>query len=298
MRILVTGAGGLVGSAVASSAVSTHEVFSTFNQHLPTYGTPMRLDLLDSGEIDRVIARVRPDAIVHAAALTDVDMCERDNSLAEKVNHEATKVISLAAKRVGALLVYVSTDYVFDGAKGRYEEDDHPNPANYYGLTKLKGETAVKASGGDFCIARASVIYGGRPAAGKVNFALWLIESLQKGQSVRVLEDQFVSPTLDSSLAEMIIEVIERGLTGVFHLSGASRVSRYDFAKAVAFAFGLDNALIKPVTADSMNWTAKRPADSSLDVSKAASVLHQKPIEIGEAMVRLRLAMNGASVRS
>ena len=293
--MLVTGAGGLLGSAVASLATEEHEVFAAFSKHVPSCGNPVKLDLLDGEGTAAAVAKVRPDAIVHSAALTDVDRCEGDRDLAERVNHDATRTLSESAKRAGAFFLYVSTDYVFDGARGMYREEDQANPINLYGLTKLRGEQAVEASGTEFCIARGSVVYGAHPAAGKVNYALWLIESLRRGERVRVLRDQHVSPTLNLSFAEMILEALERRLTGIFHMAGASRVSRYDFAVALAGAFGLDSSLVEPVNMDEMRWVAKRPRDSSLDVSKATSLLSKKPLLLPDALLTLKHAVTEGS---
>jgi dTDP-4-dehydrorhamnose reductase len=291
LKLLITGAGGLLGSAVTTSAVRKYEVYSAFNIHPPTGGTPIKLELLDTEQIGSMVKTTKPDAIIHAAALTDVDKCEREHDLADKVNHEATAVLSEAAKMVGAYLLYVSTDYVFDGTKGMYKEEDKTGPVDYYGLTKLRGEQSVKASGAEHCIARGSVVYGARPAAGKANFALWLIDRLRNGQRIRVLEDQYVCPTINLSFAQMILEATERRLTGTFHLAGATRVSRYEFAKALAETLDLDSDLLEPVLMKDMNWTAKRPRDSSLDVSKASSMLRAKPLPLSKALQTLKQAM-------
>lgn len=268
MKVLVTGAGGLLGSAVASHASETHQVYAAFNQHSPPAGTPVRLDLLDKASVSDALARTKPDAIVHSAAMTDVDRCERERDRAEKVNVEGTRLLSETAKKAGAYFLYVSTDYVFDGDRGMYNERDPTNPINFYGLTKLRGEHSVEASGAEFCIARASVIYGARPAAGKLNFALWVVESLRKRERIKILEDQYVSATLNTSLAQRA-----RG--------------------AIAEAFGLDSSLIVPARMSDMQWSARRPRDSSLDVSKAVSTLEAKPIPLPEAMLKLKQAMSG-----
>jgi dTDP-4-dehydrorhamnose reductase len=288
LRILVTGAGGLVGSAVVSLASPRHRVYSTFNEHPPAEGTPVKLDLLEREKIEATVKKVSPDAIIHTAALTDVDRCEREQELATRVNQDATKTLSDSARKAGAFMLYVSTDYVFDGATGMYTEESEPNPVNFYGLTKLKGELSVKSSGAEFCIARGSVIYGAHPAAGKANFALWIADKLRNGEHVRVLEDQYVSPTLNLSLAAMILEAVERRMTGTFHLAGASRVSRLEFARALADTLGLDVTLIDPARMEEMRWPAKRPKDSSLDVSKASSSLTSKPLLLADALPRLK----------
>jgi dTDP-4-dehydrorhamnose reductase len=294
LKLLVTGAGGLLGSEVARLASSRHIVYSAFNEHPPSDGRQVKLNLLDSDAILVVVSNTRPDAVIHSAALTDVDKCEREHDIATKINEEATKVLSDSARRVGAFFLYVSTDYVFDGNKGMYAENDKTNPVNFYGLTKLRGEESVRSSGAEFCIARGSVIYGARPAAGKANFALWVVEKLRNGERVKVLKDQYVSPTLNQSMADMILEAVERKVTGTFHMAGASRVSRYEFALALADVLGLDGSLIEPALMEEMHWPATRPMDSSLDVSKVSSSLKSKPLLLSDALSKLRQGIDKA----
>jgi dTDP-4-dehydrorhamnose reductase len=216
-----------------------------------------------------------------------------NKELAWRVNVDGTKNITDASKEAGAFLIYISTDYVFSGEKGSYVESDSPDPINYYGLTKLEAETAVMQTmpESDFFIGRPSVIYGSTPAAGKVNFALWLIETLQKGERVRIVTDQWNTPTLNTNLAEMTLEVIERHLTGIYHTCGATRVSRFEFASRIADCFGLDKRLIDKVSASQFSWPAKRPMDSSLDTSLAQRTLQCKPQTIDEALERLKLEL-------
>ncbi len=285
MRIFITGASGLLGSKVAETALEKGwEVYSGYNSNRPEFGEPVKFDLTNPDSIVRAIKDVKPDAIVHSAALTDVDKCEVEKDLAYKINVEGTKVVSEMARKIGAFMVYVSTDYVFDGNKGMYREDDETNPINHYGYTKLLGERFCR----DFCIARPCVIYGSKPASGKVNFVLWLIDKLEKGEEVRIVTDQYITPTLNTNLANMIIECVKRELRGIYHLAGATRVSRFEFAKEIAKEFGLDENLIKPAKMSDMNWIAKRPRDSSLDVSKAMKSLKEKPYDLKKALKILK----------
>jgi dTDP-4-dehydrorhamnose reductase len=219
-----------------------------------------------------------------------VDKCELNKALAWNVNVEGTKNIVDASKSAGAFLVYISTDYVFSGEKGCYVESDSPEPINYYGLTKLEAETVVmqNMAESDFFIGRPSVIYGSTPAAGKVNFALWLIETLRKGERVKIITDQWNTPTLNTNLAEMALEVIERRLTGVYHTCGATRVSRFEFAEKIADAFNLNKALIDKVTSEQFTLPAKRPMDSSLDTSLAKRNLTCKPLTLDTSLLRLK----------
>ena len=289
MKLLVTGASGLYGSKLANLAEKEgHEVFSSYSQHQTAFGKPVQLDVSDKKQVEKTFRNLAPEVVVHAATLTDVDKCELNKELAWKINVEGTENVARATKANNAFLLYISTDYVFNGETGQYKETDTPNPINYYALTKLKAEEQVKAITNDYCVARTSVIYGATPAAGKVNFALWVLNSLKKGEKVKALIDQWTSPTLNTSLARMTLEIIGRRLTGIFHLSGATRISRYDFAQMLAQTFNLDSSLIVPTATKEFSWVAPRPRDSSLDTSKAQQILENKPLTIERALQELK----------
>ncbi len=248
----------------------------------------MQFDVADKNRVEQVFGEINPDVVVHAATLTDVDKCETNKDLAWKVNVEGTRNIAETAKKSHAFMVYISTDYVFNGEKGNYKENDTPDPVDYYGFTKLKAEELVQGIVEEYCIARGSVIYGALPAAGKINFGLWLISKLRGNESPKVLTDQWNSPTLNISMADMTLEIVERRLTGIYHISGATRISRYDFAKLLAQTFSLNTALLTPSTMAEFSWTAKRPKDSSLDTSKAQQTLKNKPLQIQQALEQLK----------
>lgn len=273
-----------MGSKVAELGLQKgHEVFSGYAHHLPEHGYAVKIDLQNDSSVVEAVEAVRPDVIIHTAALTDVDLCETDKNLAYRMNVKATKTLAECARKVGAFTVYTSTDYVFDGSKGMYKEEDSTDPVNYYGYSKLLGETYCDS------VARTCVIYGSRPASGKVNFALWILERLKKGEAVKVVTDQCITPTLNTNLALMVLELAKRRLKGLYNLAGATRISRYDFAVELARTFGLDADLIIKSRMSDMKWAAKRPADSSLDTSKAASSLDAKPWTIEQAMNVLKL---------
>jgi dTDP-4-dehydrorhamnose reductase len=291
LKLLITGAIGLYGSKLAKMAMEKNiEVYSCDVQEMPVCGNFVKFDVSNKELVDQAFSRVKPDVVVHAATLTDVDKCELNKELAWKINVEGTRNIVNAAKSARSFLIYISTDYVFNGEKGNYNELDKPDPINYYGLTKLKAEDLVKDQDG-YLIGRPSVIYGSTPAAGKVNFALWLIETLRKGEHVKIVTDQWNTPTLNANLAEMTLEAAERRLTGTFHLCGATRVSRFQFAQMIAETFDLDKNLIDPVLSSQFKWPAKRPMDSSLDTTKAQHTLKSKPLEMREALKRLKLEL-------
>ncbi len=292
MKLLVTGGSGLLGSKFCELAIKrNHEVYSAYCLHKPLLGEPVELDITNASDVELKFSQIKPEAVVHAGALTDVDKCELEKDLAWKTNVEGTKNISDSCLRNRVFLVYISTDYVFSGEKGMYTESDRPSPANYYGFTKLKGEEAAKAVVDNSCIARSSVIYGTAPATGKINFALWLLDKLRKKEKVSIVTDQWNSPTLNVSLANLVLEALERKLTGVFHMAGATRISRYEFATCIAETFSLDASLITPVLSKDIKWVAKRPRDSSLNVDKATRTLNNQPLQIRDALYLLKKEM-------
>jgi dTDP-4-dehydrorhamnose reductase len=289
LKLLITGASGLYGSKLAELATArNYAVYSGYSRDQPAYGTPVQFDVSDKSRVEDVFKKVNPDVVVHAAALTDVDKCEMNRELAWKVNVEGTRNISEAVKTRQAFLLCISTDYVFNGEKGNYKETDQPDPVNYYGFTKLKAEELVGDMISEYCIARASVIYGSTPAAGKINFSLWVLNKLKKNEQVKIVTDQWNSPTLNTNMADMTLEIIERKLTGIFHISGATRINRYNFAKQIAEIFNLDSNLISPTTSAEFSWAAKRPRDPSLDTAKAQQTLKNKPLPINQAIERMK----------
>ncbi|HTY75349.1 MAG TPA: dTDP-4-dehydrorhamnose reductase [Candidatus Nanoarchaeia archaeon] len=292
MKLLITGASGLYGSKLAELALGNfHEVYSIHNQHPAAYGKPIRVDISNKNKLTEEFLRCKPDAVIHAASMTDVDKCEQNRELAYEINVAGTKNVVDAAKVCRAFLLYVSTDYVFDGEKGFYTETDLPSPISYYGYTKLKAEEYVQKKSDEFCIARPSVIYGATPAAGKINFALWLLNKLKNKEQANVFVDQWNSPTLNSSLAEMTLEVVEKRLRGIYHLSGANRITRFDFAQQLAKVFGLDASCLIPSSMKTFVAPAKRPKDSSLNTAKAELELTRKPVGIEEALARMKKEM-------
>jgi dTDP-4-dehydrorhamnose reductase len=231
-----------------------------------------------------VINRLEPDIIVHIAAMTDVDRCEIERDASDKVNHLSVRELAnYIENRKECFLLYVSTDYVFDGEKGDYVETDETNPLNWYGMTKLFGEKELLECNSDnWCIARTSTPFGVH--AKKVSFPLFVLKSLYQEHEVNVLTDQITSPTYALNLAEMMQDIIDKRVKGVLHLSGSSQISRFDQALQIASAYDLDKDLIKPASMGEMKWKARRPKNSSLNVTKAYSTLTKKPMEFKESI--------------
>lgn len=283
MRLLITGSTGLIGREVSSVAVKLrHDVYSAQHKAKPDFGIPIELDINGVQSIEKCFKSLKPDAVIHLAAFTDVDRCENEKELALETNARAVERIAKECGKYDCNLVHVSTDYVFDGEKGMYSESDRPNPINWYGESKLRGEEAVKSHAKDWCIARTSTPYGLHPS--RKSFPFFVIEKLSSGKEVLVLQDQYTSPTYTVNLARMLIEIAERRLQGIIHVSGASRLSRLELARFLADKLALNKDLIRPITMSEMKWVAKRPRDSSLDVTKAKSILKQMPEQIEQSL--------------
>lgn len=285
-KLLVTGANGLLGSKIPGANKNDARVIPLHNTK-PLQSNSSELDVTCPTKVFEFFNSSKPSAVIHTAAETNVDRCETEKDHAWKTNVEGACNIAKACKKVDAKLVYISTDYIFDGEKGLYDEEDKPNPINYYGFTKLEGEKQVKRYCENYVILRTSVLYGWHPW--KQNFVTWVIDKLKRQQEIRVVEDHYNTPTLADNLAEMAVEVANKDLQGVFHASGRERINRFEFAKQIAKTFELNSDLIKPVKMSQMTiWTAKRPRDSSLNTGKAQKLLKTKPLYIVEGLNKMK----------
>jgi len=256
MRVLVTGAGGQLGRELAA-ALRAHETVMLPHESL---------DVSDQAAVEGVVSSAAPDAIVHAAAWTDVDACEIDPERARLINVDGTQNVVRAARE--ALVVIVSTDYVFDGTLGQaYVETDEPNPLQVYGRTKLEGEEAARAQSGRVAVVRTAWLYGARTGAGDParNFVASILAASARGP-LDVVDDQVGSPTSTHDLARALVAVLEAGAGGVFHGVNSGAVSRYEFARAIVSGCGRDPSLVRAVkTSEAPARPAARPAYAPLE---------------------------------
>jgi len=259
MRILLIGASGQLGLEL-SSLLKGGEVIKVYNSKEIPDG--YRLDLKNYPAVEDFIIKKRPDVIINTASLTDVDKCETEKGEAFKINAEAVKHIVRASRVVEAYLIHISTDYVFDGEKGLYKEEDLPNPINYYGLTKLLGETYA-LSYDDSLVIRTSGVFRHK------GFPIYVYKTLKEGKEVSAFKGYY-SPISARKLAEAISELIDYRKTGILNVAG-ERISRVDLAMKIKEKFNLPGG-VKEVD-DVKGWIAKRPFDSSLDISKAKKIL-------------------------
>lgn len=280
-KILVTGSSGLVGSQVVKDLLERNfEVYSGYNAEKPKDGIATKLDLVKKDSIIEAINNTKPDTIIHLAAITDVDLCETQKELANTINTTATETLAQESAKRQAFFTYMSTDYVFDG-KGMKNEKDIPSPLNFYGKSKLAGEIILSKYANSYSVVRTSTPFGLHK---KKSFPLWIKENLELKKEIPVLIDQFTSPTFVPNLSEMLIEVVTKRINGIIHLAGATRLSRYEFAKIIADKLNLNDTLLKPTKISEMSWIAQRPQDSSLDVSKANEILDNKPQKIEQSL--------------
>jgi dTDP-4-dehydrorhamnose reductase len=282
MKILVTGSSGLIGTQLTKDLLKTETIFSVYNTSIPTYGIPINLDITQDKQVSKVLEEINPDVIVHLAALTDVDKCQENYDLSYKINTKPCKIISKFAEKNNTFLIYVSTDYVFDGQHGLRKESHLTNPQTIYGKTKLEGENIIKNSKNPWCIIRTSTPFGVHSK--KKSFLVWVTESLLAGKTIQIVDDQFTSPVYIPHFSEMLQEIISKKITGLFHLSGNTRISRYDLAVLLAQNLELNSKLIIPVKIADMNWKSSRPSDCSLDLAKISSLLENKPKDISETI--------------
>jgi dTDP-4-dehydrorhamnose reductase len=223
--------------------------------------TRREADVRDGGSVDRALDRAEPDIVVHCAAYTAVDDCELQPELARKVNAEGTRNVARACRRRGVPILYLSTDYVFDGQKPEpYMETDRPNPLNVYGKTKLAGEEGVAELAERFWIVRVSWLFGpwGR------NFVRAILDQARAGQALRVVDDQVGAPTYTTHLAEKIEQIFTRTEGGIYHVTNQGYCSWFEFAKAVLDQAGLGHVTISPIPSSALDRHARRPRNSRL----------------------------------
>jgi len=271
-KILVTGSAGLVGTQIVKDLLDNHmQVYSCYNQTKPKLGIITHLDLTKKDDIVNTMSRIRPNVVIHLGAMTDVELCETEKVLAKKINTDATEILALESEKYNSFFLYMSTDYVFDGNSGMKKEEDKPNPINFYGKSKLDGEKIFEKITTPNIIVRTSTPFGIHSK--KISFPLWVKKNLELKKEIPVLINQYTSPSYVPNISKMMLEIIDKRITGIIHLAGATKISRYDLALHIAKITNLNEYLLKLTKIEEMSWKAQRPIDSSLDVSKAKKVL-------------------------
>jgi dTDP-4-dehydrorhamnose reductase len=292
MKILVTGANGLLGQHLIELLLSQTDwqVIGTGKGlcRLPLLQNERfsyhPLDITDGVAAFNFYLSAKPNIIIHAAAKTQVDDCELNPIQCWDTNVTATRFLVEASKKFRPFFIFVSTDFVFDGNAGLYSENDSPSPVNYYGSSKVAGEKEVLQSGLEAAVVRTCLVYGHTHDGSRSNIISWVKNNLLQCKQIKVVNDQWRTPTLVQDLAKGILLVAQKRATGIFHISGNEMLTPYDMAMATAVYYNLDATLIKEVTAATFTQPAQRPAKTGFDITKAQAQLDYQPHSFAEGL--------------
>ena len=270
-KICVTGGNGLLGVKLLAEASGKYALVSVDLQKDPLFEFEqmeyIRGDITQCEAISSIISDVRPDCVINTAAFTYVDRCESEKESAWKVNVEGAGNVALACRSLNIKMIHLSSDYVFDGKNGPYDEDAELRPISTYGQTKWESEKEVSKILKDFVIARTTVLYGYFPGI-RPNFVTWMIDQLSGGKSVSIVNDQFGTPTLADDLARALLVLFEKDKRGVFNTVGSELIGRLEFAQKIATIFDLNPNLIKETTSNHLQQPAPRPLKGGLNIDK------------------------------
>ncbi len=287
-KIVITGASGFLGSVLLERAAASWQTVGIFHTHpIPTSPQvrTVRLDLTARQAVFDFLTAEKPDVVLHTAAQTRVDVCEKNPAVCQDINENATRHLSEAAASVGSRLIFISTDLVFDGKRGWYTEDDATNPLSKYAQTKRVGEEIVQAACPNSVVARIAILYGKSPQH-RYSFSEWLRQSWEKGEPTPLFYDQFRTPIWVENLAEALLELAESSFTGILHLAGSQRIDRLSFAKIMARILGVDERLLMPKSMFEIPSTAPRPQDVSLKIDRVRSLLKTPFLSVEEGLRR------------
>lgn len=292
-RILITGSNGLLGQKIVEllSSQPYIETIATASgkNRLPfSHGYQYHeMDITDPVQIDSVVTQTNPDVIIHTAAMTNVDQCEMEKEACWKLNVTAVEYLISACRKHNVFLEHLSTDFVFDGTSGPYKEQDAPNPVSFYGWSKYAAEKLVVSSDIRWAIARTVLVYGIAHDMSRSNIILWVKKSLEEGKAIKVVTDQFRTPTLAEDLATGCFLIADQEAEGIFNISGKDFLTPYEMAIMAADFFNLDKSLITPTDASSFTQPARRPPRTGFDLTKSRNILGYEPHTFREGIALL-----------
>jgi dTDP-4-dehydrorhamnose reductase len=299
-KLFITGANGLLGQKLVNQLVEAGE-FQVIASgkgpcRLPGEGFEyVSVDITNEAEVEKCILETKPEVIIHAAAMTNVDQCELNQQACYDANVNSTSYLINAAEKVDAHFIFVSTDFIFSGKDGPLDENAVAEPVNYYGETKLIGEQLLMASKLKWAIARTVLVFGIAHDLSKTNIVLWVKSSLESGKEIQVVDDQFRSPTLAEDLAAGCILIAQQKAEGIFNLSGPDFLTPYEMANITADYFDLNKSLIKKSDSTIFTQPAKRPLKTGLNIEKARNQLGFEPKTFRTAIGILVKQINLAS---
>lgn len=297
-RIMVTGSNGLLGQKITDLSLQDPEIeliaTSVGPNRYPLKAgyTYEELDVLDSQRLDELVMKYHPDAIIHTAAMTNVDACEHDRDKCYALNVKSVENLIEVCQRKDIQLIHLSTDFIFDGEDGPYTEDAKANPLSYYGETKLESEILLQNSSCNWAILRTIIVYGIVNDMSRTNIVLWAKAALEKGEPINVVDDQWRMPTLAEDLAQCCLLAVKKNAKGIFNASGKDLMSILEIVERVADYYGLDKTLINPITSESLNQAAKRPKKTGFILDKTRRELGYEPHSFEEGIAFMERQIN------
>ena len=293
MKILITGSNGLLGQKIVGQLVRSNIEFlatsagGNRNTNCPD-SCYRSMDISNAAQVKSVIQFFSPDYVIHTAAITNVDYCEQNPEECYKINVEGTKILFEAIKEKNAHLSLLSTDFVFDGVIGNYVESDEPNPLSIYATSKHEAEKLLTSSDYiNWSIVRTIIVFGEGDNLSRSNIVLWAREALRKGDSLKIIDDQFRSPTWADDLAWACIRICKLNKKGIYHISGPERMSIFDLVMRIGRYYNLDCSSVEKTTSESLNQAAKRPPITGFDLTKAKNDLGYDPKTLEESLLLL-----------
>ncbi|PHR32187.1 MAG: NAD(P)-dependent oxidoreductase [Fluviicola sp.] len=293
MKVLITGSNGLLGQKLVDYCLAAKIDFvptskgENRNSKCPT-DRYRSMDITNREEVMEVISELHPTVVIHTAAMTNVDQCELNPADCELINVTATRYLVEACNKVNAHFQLLSTDFVFDGEKGNYSEDDEMNPLSVYAKSKVDAEAiVVNESTTDNSIVRTIIVYGNAENLSKSNIIAWAKSALEKGDPLTIVDDQFRAPTWAEDLAAGCMGILEHNQTGVFHISGPETMSIFDLVIRIGNHFGMTTDQVSKISSSTLSQAAKRPPKTGFDLSKAYQKIDYKPHTLEETLTVL-----------
>ncbi|CAA0180864.1 putative dTDP-4-dehydrorhamnose reductase [Tenacibaculum maritimum] len=293
-KIIITGSNGLLGQTLVNLLLEDKGQYDVigFSRGGNRSGRAdfkyESIDLTDSVYLQKKILAYKPDVIVNTAAMTNVDACEENKAACDLLNIGVVESLKAYSEENGTHLIHISTDFIFDGKKGYYKETDVANPLSYYGKSKLISEEVLKKSSVDFTILRTILVYGKVFNMTRNNIVLWVRKMLEEKKEITIVNDQFRMPTYVEDLAMACKKAIDNKMLGVFNISSKELLSIYEIARQIADMFGLDKTLIKPISTETLNQVAPRPAKTGFDLAKTNKELGIFPKVFKEDLQRFK----------
>jgi dTDP-4-dehydrorhamnose reductase len=290
MKVLITGSNGLLGQKLTPLLLEKKvEVIATgkgpdrtrtenVNYHY------LELDITDRGQVLDIVKTHKPDVIINTAAMTNVDQCESEKEACRTLNVDAVEYLVEACEQIDCHLIHLSTDFIFDGENGPYTENDQPNPISFYGQSKLDAEALITKSALKWSILRTVLVYGIVPSMSRSNIILWVKESLESKKDIKVVTDQWRTPTLAEDLAMGCYLAVAKEAQGIFNISGKDMLTPYDMSIKTADYFNLDKSYIAKADSSTFSQPAKRPPKTGFIIDKAIKELGYAPHSFDEGI--------------